>query len=135
MEQVATKVTSLEFTEHGTLAVTCKQVVDFDDLQSLFASRGGNSFVVFLRGLDNEKLESYKNAMLNKDIEIVFHDFAVSDLNPSYTTLTWVDEEGEQRTISKIRASTANLSVSVGELRQMSLDSLNARIAKGAVLK
>lgn len=135
MEKVITNVSDLEFTEHGTLAVTCLQTINLDDLQSLFASTGGNTFVVFLRGLDPQKLQTYKQSMMGKEIEIVFHDFAISDLNPSYTTLTWVDGNGEPHTITKIRASTANLSVSVGELRQMSLDSLNARIAKGAVLK
>lgn len=135
MEQVRTQITELQFTEHDTLAVTCKQVVDFSDLQSLFASRGGNTFVVFLRGLDSEKADNYRNAMLNKEIDIVFHDFAVSDLNPSYTTLTWVDGDGETHTITKVRAATANVAVSMGELRQIAVDSLNARVAKGAALK
>ena len=135
MEKVITNVTNLEFTEFGTLAVTCLQSIDLDDLQSLFAARGGNTFVVFLRGLDPDKLEAYKTAMMGKEIEIVFHDFAISDINPSYTTLTWVDENGERRTITKVRAATANVAVSVGELRQMAVDSLNARIAKGAVIK
>ena len=135
MEKVITNVTNLEFTEFGTLAVTCLQSIDLDDLQSLFAARGGNTFVVFLRGLDPDKLEAYKTAMVGKEIEIVFHDFAVSDLKPSRTTLTWVDDDGEDRTITKIRAATANLNVTIDELRQMATDSLNTRVAKGAVIK
>ena len=135
MERVSTNVVSLEFTPFGTLQVTCQQVIDFNDLQALLASKGGNTFAVFLRGLNKDKLDTYKAAMLNKEIEIIFSDFSISELSPSHTTITWVDGDGEQHTISKIRASTANLNTTPKELRQMALDSLNARVAGGAELK
>ena len=135
MERVNTKVTEIEFTTFGTLSVKCLQVVDFNDLQALFAAKGGNTFVVFLRGLDESKLDVYKSVMVGKEIEIIFSDFAISELSPTHNLLTWVDENGEPRTITKVRASTANLNATLDDLRQMALDSLSARIANGAELK
>ena len=135
MERVNTKVSEIEFTSYGTLSVKCLQIVDFNDLQSLFAAKGGNTFVVFLRGLDASKIDVYRTAMIGKEIEIVFSDFSISELSPTHNLLTWVDENGEIRTISKVRASTANLNVTSDELKQMALDSLNARVGNGAELK
>ena len=135
MEKVKTKISELDFTEFGTLSAKCLQVVDMNDLQTLFAAKGGNTFVVFLRGLDSSKLEEFKTAMLGKEIEIIYHDFSISELSPTYNSLKWVDGDGESHVITKVRASTANLACGMEELRQMALDSMNARIANGAELE
>lgn len=135
MEKVQAIISEIELTEFKSLAVKCCQKADFSDLQTLFASRGTNTFVVFLRGLDPSKIEEYKQIMLNKEIEIIFQDFSICELSPTHTTIKWVDsEDGTAHTITKLRASSANNRITIEELRQMALDSLNARVANGAIL-
>lgn len=116
--------------EFGTYAVKCCEDANLDDLQTLLSNRGVNTFVIFLRGLtlSDEQIK----AMTGKSITIVWHDFAVSELTTDGNVLTWVSDDGESRSITKVRAASANTAVSDEELRQIALNSLNARLAAGA---
>lgn len=135
MEKANVTIQEIKFTEFETLSVTCAEKADLDNIQNLFANRGVNTFVIFLRGLDTKRLEDYKQALLNKELVIVFHDFNVSELTSNGNTLNWVDNDGTARTITKIRAASANLSISDEELFSIAKNSLNSRIANGAQVK
>lgn len=135
MEKANVTIQEIKFTEFETLSATCAEKADLDNIQNLFANRGVNTFVIFLRGLDTKRLEDYKQALLNKELVIVFHDFNVSELTSNGNTLNWVDDDGTARTITKIRAASANLSISDEELFSIAKNSLNSRIANGAQVK